>query len=367
MKIALCLFNYFPHGGLQRDFMGVLNELLRRKHTVTVFCQQWQADIDPRFELVIIPCKGSNHRRANQFSQAIEAIHQQAQHDVILGFNRMAGLDFYYAADMPFAGKLLQKPWLKWLPRYRHYLALEEKVFSPTSATRIFSLNPKIKQQYQMLYQKADNYFIDIVPWVPKPILSLSKAEARQKLPFQSPKKWTLLFVGTFLEVKGLDRALQALACLPADIKDQCQLWIIGSKKQAKFEALAAQLHLSQQVRFLGNQDQIYLFMQAADVMIHPAKQELGGLVLLEALVNALPVITTSNCGFAHYIEEANMGWVIPGKPFSQAMLNRTLAKALSEDLAHPSWQQRSQHYLAHHDFTQMPSIIADHLEPFRG
>lgn len=65
--------------------------------------------------------------------------------------------------------------------------------------------------------------------------------------------------------------------------------------------------------------------MSAADLLLHPAVQEAAGIVLLEAIVAGLPVLTTEVCGYAHYINAAQCGVVIP-EPFAQEVLNASSA-----------------------------------------
>ncbi len=42
MKLALCLYKYFPYGGLQRDFLRILTECQQRGHAVDVYTSEWQ-------------------------------------------------------------------------------------------------------------------------------------------------------------------------------------------------------------------------------------------------------------------------------------------------------------------------------------
>jgi len=61
---------------------------------------------------------------------------------------------------------------------------------------------------------------------------------------------------------------------------------------------------------------------------LHPARHESAGAVLLEALAAGLPVITTSTCGYAKHILEADAGVVLES-PFEQQALNRALSSLL--------------------------------------
>src|SRR5690606_33615578 len=71
----------------------------------------------------------------------------------VVGFNRMPGLDWYFAADSCFAEKAAGRSWLYRLaPRTRQYLAFERAVFAPPSPTRALLISPLQAQQYQRHY-----------------------------------------------------------------------------------------------------------------------------------------------------------------------------------------------------------------------
>ena len=40
MKLAFCLFKYFPYSGLSRDFMRIVSESRRRGHDLHVFASE---------------------------------------------------------------------------------------------------------------------------------------------------------------------------------------------------------------------------------------------------------------------------------------------------------------------------------------
>ena len=63
---------------------------------------------------------------------------------------------------------------------------------------------------------------------------------------------------------------------------------------------------------------------------MHPARSELAGLVIMEAMVSGLPQIVTDHCGYAFHVKAANAGIVLDS-PFNQEVLNRSLAQMLSD------------------------------------
>jgi UDP-glucose:(heptosyl)LPS alpha-1,3-glucosyltransferase len=112
-------------------------------------------------------------------------------------------------------------------------------------------------------------------------------------------------------------------------------------------------------VEILKGRDDIPRFLLGADLLIHPAYNENTGTVLLEAVVSGLPVLTTAACGYAHYIEEASAGKVIP-LPFAQAALDATLVAMLADGAARQQWSANGLTFAAHADLYSMPQRAAD-------
>jgi UDP-glucose:(heptosyl)LPS alpha-1,3-glucosyltransferase len=168
-----------------------------------------------------------------------------------------------------------------------------------------------------------------------------------------------LVQIGSGFKTKGLDRSLAALAALPAELRARTRLIAIGQDEPRPFLALVRQLGLANRVEILKGRDDIPRFLLGADLLIHPAYNENTGTVLLEALVAGLPVLTTAACGYAHYIEDAAAGRVVP-LPFAQAALDATLAAMLADDAARRQWAANGLAFAAQADLYGMPERAAD-------
>ena len=144
MKIAFCLFRYFPYGGLQKDFMRIAKEAHRRGHDITVFTMHWDGEKPEWMNIQLINPKGfTNHEQAWRFSHAAFEKARRQHFDRVVGFNKMHGLDVYYAADGCFVAKESYRlsPWRRLLSRYRIYSRLERCVFSSKSNTKVLLIS----------------------------------------------------------------------------------------------------------------------------------------------------------------------------------------------------------------------------------
>ena len=142
-------------------------------------------------------------------------------------------------------------------------------------------------------------------------------------------------------------------------MKQRTHLIAIGQDEPRPFERQVRALGLNEKVSILKGRDDIPRFLLGADLLIHPAYNENTGNVLLEAVVAGLPVLTTAVCGYAHYIEEANAGRVVP-LPFEQRTLDQALASMLSDDAARRQWGLNGLAFADLADLYSRPERAAD-------
>ncbi|MDC0626785.1 glycosyltransferase, partial [Methylophilaceae bacterium] len=88
---------------------------------------------------------------------------------------------------------------------------------------------------------------------------------------------------------------------------------------------------LEDSINIFPGHDNVPQLMREATALIHPARYENTGLILIEALSQNLPIITTDNCGYSSYVENDKKSIVL-NSPFSQQELNFYLEKLLSKN-----------------------------------
>jgi len=76
-------------------------------------------------------------------------------------------------------------------------------------------------------------------------------------------------------------------------------------------------------------------------------------------VVAGLPVLTTAACGYAHYIEEAGAGRVVP-LPFDQTGFNALLAGMLADDDARRQCSASGLAWAEAADIYSLPARAAD-------
>jgi UDP-glucose:(heptosyl)LPS alpha-1,3-glucosyltransferase len=338
-KLAFVIERYFEFGGLQRNMRQLGLACAAYGHSVTVFTGQWDGPDEPTLNIQIADIKAlSNHARMNKLDSFTRELKQKNEFDCIVGFNRLGGLDVYYGGDVCLKAKLQHQHrlWLRFLPRYRAYLQLEDSVFGTDSDTDILLISPAEADKYRQVYNTAPARIHRLGPGIDRnrltanPLTREQRSQFRKELGIQE-NELVILTVGSSFHTKGIDRAIYAIAALPDNLKKSCRYVVVGLGKEKKYKTMAQNAGIGNQILFMGGRQDVKNFYHAADILIHPARTENTGNTLLEAMVTGLPVIATGNCGYAHYIEDANAGLVCP-EPFDQNRLNAMLHKLLTDD-----------------------------------
>lgn len=333
MRLALLLYKYFPYGGLQRDFLALARELQKRDCDCRVYCLEWQGEVLEGVELRRVPVRAlSNHRRYQRYVEWVQSDLAADPVDGVVGFNKMPGLDVYFAADPCYLEKAAGRGWwYRRSARYRHFASSEDAVFGAAGGTRILLLSERQRSDFQHHYHTPAERLSLLPPGVSPERCAPEDAAARRRLARESlgieQQELVLLALGSGFVTKGLDRTLQALADIGEQQPSQAvRLLVVGQDKPRRFQRLAKRLEVADRVQFLGGREDVSDLMLASDLLVHPARSEAGGVVLLEAIVAGLPIVATGVCGYADHVKAARAGLLLP-EPFSQDDLNRAIMR----------------------------------------
>jgi len=152
-------------------------------------------------------------------------------------------------------------------------------------------------------------------------------------------QKYVLLGNGKLSALKNYPTALRALSLLP-----KTELLLVGSgseTKQHAYQQLARDWGVASRVRFLGTlpNEQLPELYALADLLVHPSKSEALGIVLLEALACATPVVVADVGGVRDVVINDFNGLL-----YQDPKDYRALAARVRELLANPQ---------KHHNFGQ--------------
>jgi UDP-glucose:(heptosyl)LPS alpha-1,3-glucosyltransferase len=368
VNLVFCLFQYFPFGGLQRDFKHIAQACQSRGHVISVYTTAWEGDLPSDFRVSLIPVRGvTNHQRIWNYSKDVNNLLSRQPGDFVVGFNKMHGLDVYYAADPCYQAKVTEEkgPLYRLGPRYRTYLALEKAVFETSSKTHVLLISERERTRYVTYYRTPEERLHSLPPGISrdralKGDSSAVRREVRQKYGVKSDE-FFLLMVGSSFKTKGLDRSLLAMAALPENVRERTKLFVIGEGKTGPFENLAKRLKVAGKLQFLGGRDDVPQFMIGADLLLHPAYTENTGTVLIEAMSAGLPVLATDVCGYASHVSAAESGLLI-SSPYLQKTFDNLLREMLFSS-RREIWKRNGIEYFKRNDFFSMPEKAAVLIE----
>ena len=364
MRIALGIVSLSELGGLQRDCLALADALQARGHEVELFAAHCPAPWPASRPVQILPSRrATNHGVDIAFGQAFLAA-VGSRFDLVVGFNKMPGLDVYYCADPCFAAKPAPA-WKRLLPRYRARLALERACFEPSSATSVLLLSSEAVASYRKAWRTPDQRLLLLPPRIAKhrarpELRAPALRDASRSAQGLDERDVAWLWVATQPATKGLDRVL---AALPQH--GQARLRVPGlsshDRKSRPCRRLAERLKGDGRIRWLGHRDDIPRLMTLADVLVHPARLDVTGQVILEAIANGLPVVASAVCGFAHHVEAAGAGAVI-AEPFDESAFSDALA--LADDApTRRAWSEKALVYARRHDFARGLEAAAEAIE----
>lgn len=367
MNVSLVLLRYFPYGGLQRDMLRTGARARAAGHAVRILTSRWEGPRPEGMGVRLLPVAGrSNHERAVRFAAALAEVLRAEPADVVVGFDKLPCLDLYFAADPCFRARAQSRrgALYRLTPRYRSFSRLEAQVFTHGAATRILLLDPRQQAVYAHWYGTEAERFVALPPGTARdrcagPESMVQRVRLRRELAHPDENHLVLL-LGSDFRRKGLDRALRSLAALPGALRSRTRLLAVGQDDPGPMRRHAARLGIGAQVRIEPGRGDVPALLQAADLLIHPAREENTGTVLLEALVAGLPVLCSGACGYAPYISEAKAGAVTP-EPFRQEVLTSELVRLLRADRA--LLRRRALDYAAGTDLYSMHDRMLDEIE----
>lgn len=348
MKIALVLYRWFPHGGMQRDCVAIAKRLVARGHAVTILVGAWEGAMPEGIVVKVLGHEGlSNHARNRRF--AARAAARFADFDRVVGLDRMPGLDIYYAADRCFAIDARAKgPWFRLTPRYRVFAGFERAVFARDGKAHALLLHEGAKRDYQSAYGTPDARMHVLPPAIARdrvrpPDADAIRAAARAEIGL-ADDEFAVLLVASRYRTKGLDRAIDAMAGLARGTR--ATLVLIGADDLTSYARQAESLGVRLIAR--GAREDVARHMVASDLMFHPARADNTGTVILEAMACGLPVICSGVCGYATHVR-AGEGGAVLGEPYDPGEASRALTAALDRTTL-ARWSANALAYVARTD-----------------
>lgn len=144
-----------------------------------------------------------------------------------------------------------------------------------------------------------------------------------------------LLHIGRFNEQKNHKGLLEAFAQVLKTHPD-CHLNLIGDGELLEeVKGYVQTLGIQEKVEFLGNQSNIYPFLQQSDIFLLPSKFEGMPMTIIEAMGTGLPIVASAVGGVPDMLEDNVSGMLVSCDPeqTAQAVLELLDKEDLREKL----------------------------------
>jgi glycosyltransferase involved in cell wall biosynthesis len=343
MKILMCNFEYPPLGGGGGIAMAMLAKSLAARHDVTVLTSR-TPELEPetregRVHVIRVPVFG-RRRSSNASLLSLAAYLPSAawRGGPLLKRERFDLVNSHFVVPTGIVGSFLARrgrvPHVisvhggdlydpsKWMSPHSHAL-------TRLAVNRLLGNADLVIGQSSNTLDNLSRYYSTTTPVTRIPLGIPDRPmptpdRARFGL---SPATSVLVTVCRLVRRKGLEQLIQLMQRLE-DL--DCVLLVIGNGPQeAALQELAERLGVAQKVRFLGwvSDEDKFTALASSDVFVSTSQHEGFGLMYLEAMSCALPVVTYDNGGQTDFLQDGETGGLVPVNDLAafEASLRRLL------------------------------------------
>jgi glycosyltransferase involved in cell wall biosynthesis len=126
------------------------------------------------------------------------------------------------------------------------------------------------------------------------------------------PSARLAVFAGRLAPEKRISHLLEIWPSIRSVFPDACLLVLGTGPEEMRLKALALQRMPGDAIRWLGAQDQVAPYYQAADLFVLPSVAEGLSVALLEAMACGLPPVVTAVGGAPEVVAHGESGWLLP-------------------------------------------------------
>jgi len=327
IKLAILIRNFSPSGGGAERYCYELTKVLSSKYNLHVFSQSIKSrDLDVTFHE--IPFKINRPRFINQilFSYYTKRITRKMKFDIIHSHDIVTHADVY-TVHVPcfkkencgnFYSNILKKILFIFNPRKVTYSLIEKLAFDIQKKFQLISVSNILSENIMNNYPHCKE------PIIAYPGFNQNSVETSNNLRFKlgiNSSSYVILFSAHGFKRKGLQQIVNALNLLQEDIF----LLVAGNGNQK--EIIFDSEEVKKKTIFLGEISNINEFYSSGDLFIHPSSGDTFGMVVLEAMSHAIPVIVSDSkyCGISELLtsEEA----VLLSDPYDHANIAHMIDK----------------------------------------
>ncbi len=313
MKIGLICRPFSFHGGVETSTAGLLGALVHCGHQVELISTRRQPDVPGITVRRVSVLRSPSALRVLSFALAARRVAARHGYDVVQSHERTLAQDLYRAGEgchRAYLAAMGRRAGVN--PYHRLVCALEGRIFRLRSARHVVAIAHRGKEEIERLYGTEPARVTLVYNGV-----DLERFHPDQRARHRKPTRerlgiaesaWTLLFVGSGFERKGLGPLLEGFARAGDSAG---RLVVAGKGDVTRYRDLAARLGVGDRVVWTGPVPDVERLYAAADAVALPALYEPFGNVHLEALASGVPVLSSVAAGGSEVVRRGENGWVV--------------------------------------------------------
>lgn len=290
MKILHIVRRYGPVGGMERYVLELTKSLAHLGHEVVVLCEHisdegTSSEVKPySFGSAVHHPRWLAHvlfsRRVGRW------VEKNNRHEYIIHSHERCAVHHMTTFHGPPFAPVRDRPFWKRLSlRVAMNLWLEKREVCCDSARIIVPCS-------KLIEEKLRQYYPDIATKLVEPILPGVTSGIRRLRQRTHAEGGIIGFVGYEWKRKGLDIAIKIVSRL-CETRPNLEFWVAGPSPD---EIKHLFISYTGRYRLLGQVKTAELYPEL-DLLLHPARQEPFGMVVMEAMAANVRVVISSDCG----------------------------------------------------------------------
>lgn len=364
-KKILFLIESFAGGGVEKVFIDLINNMDISKYDITVM-SIWNYGVrkkdlrkDVKYKYIFPNIRGISRVFHNFVEKSdgslLYKLGIREKYDVEIAFIEGRATKIIGASSNPNSRKIA---WVHidlcqghWTSRvFRESLEREKECYKKFND--IVFVSNSAKEGFKNLFgDEFDNLQVKYNPIIAEEVVKKAEEEVND---IEKPKdKMLLVTSGRLVSQKGYEGLLEACNKLNKD-NIKYELWILGDGwDRPKLEELINKYNLSN-VKLLGFKENPYKYISKGDLFVCSSKNEGFSLVIAEAMILGLPVISTNCSGPNELLNFGQFGYMVEN---NDEALYKGLKEIINDDKKLKYYKKKSKERI---DFFNYKNRISD-------
>lgn len=298
------------HGGGEKLFFNLINNFIKEKHYIDIYCSVSDIDEIDGINKIIIVEKPYNHTEPEtmeNFYTEIKNLIKNENYDFVISENITPPIDITFLQGHSLVNRLkrdknqLESFFYNFRKVKKNRMKFHEKWFQE-GYRKIFVVSEVLKKDIIENYNIPDNKITVIYPGVDIP---------ENILPSIHNDIITFGLSAPGFKIKGGFIFLKALGLLKQKgYNFKAKIIYPKFKKNLGVKLLIKFLNIEQNVEFLPYQKNVQDFYHSIDCLVAPSIEDTFNLAILEAMANYKPCIVSTNAGASEIITDGINGFV---------------------------------------------------------